>query len=336
MDRNDNWDRLEKAYNLLTQGAGAREKNAKEAIQKSYRNNITDEFFEPTLIEDDKGEISFVKEKDSLIFFNFREDRARQLTKAFVLPTFTKFKRQKYLPDLEFTCMIQYEENLPVKIVFPPEKVEHCLGEIISQHGLRQLRIAETEKYAHVTYFFNGGEEEPFPNEDRILIPSQSVSTYDKVPEMSASPITEEAIKALGAGKYSFILINYANPDMVGHTGNLKATISAIEVVDRCLGKLIPEVLKLGGTLFITADHGNAEEVTNPRTEEIDTEHSTFPVPFLYVTPNNQRQKGESQITEERNSVRGLLSDAAPTILSSMQIEIPPEMTGQNLLDILR
>ncbi|MDP1845967.1 MAG: 2,3-bisphosphoglycerate-independent phosphoglycerate mutase [Candidatus Moranbacteria bacterium] len=335
MDRNDNWDRLEKAYNLLTQGAGVREKNAKEAIQKSYRNNITDEFFEPTLIEDEKGEINFIEEKDSLIFFNFREDRARQLTKAFTLPTFTKFKRQKYLSDLDFTCMIQYEDNLPVRVAFPPEKVGNCLGKIISQQGLRQLRIAETEKYAHVTYFFNGGEEDPFPNEDRILIPSQSVSTYDKAPEMSAFPITEKVIRELGTGQYSFILMNYANPDMVGHTGNLKATISAIEVVDRCLGKLIPEVLKLGGTLFITADHGNAEEVTNPRTEEVDTEHSTFPVPFIRITPSNQRQKGESRITAERTNVRGILSDVAPTILSSMQIKIPPEMTGQDLLDIL-
>jgi 2,3-bisphosphoglycerate-independent phosphoglycerate mutase len=335
MDRNDNWDRTRKAYDLLTQGAGIREKNAEEAIQKSYQANITDEFIEPTIIEDDKGEINFVNEKDSLIFFNFREDRARQLTKVFVLPTFTKFERQKYLPDLEFICMTQYEDNLPVKIAFPPEKVERCLGEIISQQGLHQLRIAETEKYAHVTYFFNGGREEAFPNEERILIPSQSVSTYDKAPEMSAFSITEQAIRELGTGKYAFTLINYANPDMVGHTGNLKATISAIETVDRCLGKLIQEVLKLDGTLFVTADHGNAEEIINTRTEEIDTEHSTFPVPFWHITPNNQRHKSESQIIEGRNNVQGLLSDVAPTILSSMNIKIPPEMTGQNLLDIL-
>ena len=335
MDRNDNWDRIEKAYNLLSQGAGIRGKNAKEAIQKAYQVNITDEFFEPTMIEDEKGEINFVKEKDSLIYFNFREDRARQMTKAFVLPTFTKFNRQKYLPDLEFISMIQYEDNLPVKVAFPPEKAEHCLGEIISQQDLHQLRIAETEKYAHVTYFFNGGKEDPFPNEERALIPSQSVSTYDKAPEMSAFPITERAIKELGTGKYSFVLINYANPDMVGHTGNLKAAISAVEIVDRCLGKLIPEVLKLGGTLFITADHGNAEEIINHRTEEINTEHSIFPVPLWYVTPNNQRQKSESRIAGERNNVQGLLSDVAPTILSSMNIKIPPEMTGQNLLDVL-
>ncbi|MFA5926225.1 MAG: 2,3-bisphosphoglycerate-independent phosphoglycerate mutase [Parcubacteria group bacterium] len=336
MDRNDNWNRTEKAYNLLTQGIGKKEKSAKEAVQKSYKANITDEFIEPTAIEDEKGEINFVTEKDSLIFFNFREDRARQITKAFVLPSFSKFNRQKYLPDLEFICMVQYEDNLPVKVIFPPEKMDHCLGEIISREGLHQLRIAETEKYAHVTYFFNGGKEDPFPNEDHVLIPSQSVSTYDKAPEMSASSITEKAIQELGTGKYSFVLINYANPDMVGHTGNLKAAISAIETVDQCLGKLIPEVLKIGGTLFITADHGNAEEVTNPRTEEPDTEHSTFPVPFWYVSPDNQRQKGESEILEDTTNVRGFLSDVAPTILSLMKIKIPPEMTGQNLLEFLR
>ncbi len=336
MDRNDNWDRTEKAYNLLTQGTGEREKSATEAVRRSYKKNITDEFFEPTLIEDEKGEVNLVNEKDSLIFFNFREDRARQITKAFALPTFSKFERKKYLAGLEFICMIQYEDNLPVKIIFPPEIISNCLGKIISDVGLHQLRIAETEKYAHVTYFFNGGKEEPFPNEDRVLIPSQTVSTYDKTPEMSAFSITERVIKELGTGKYSFVLINYANPDMVGHTGKLKATISAIETVDQCLGKLIPEVIKMGGKLFITADHGNAEEVTNPRTEEPDTEHSIFPVPFWYVAPNNQRQKGESQILTDRTNVKGILSDVAPTILTSMNLEIPPEMTGQNLLEILK
>jgi 2,3-bisphosphoglycerate-independent phosphoglycerate mutase len=336
MDRNDNWDRVEKAYNLLSQGIGSRERDAKMAVQKAYQANTTDEFMEPIIIEDDKGEINFIKENDSLIFFNFREDRARQITKAFVLPTFTKFKRQKYLPDLEFVCMIQYEDNLPVKIAFPPEKVEHCLGEIISQQGLHQLRIAETEKYAHVTYFFNGGKEDPFPNEERILIPSQSVSTYDKAPEMSAFNITERVIKEIGKGKYTFVLINFANPDMVGHTGNLKATISAIETIDECLKKLIPQILKMGGQIFLTADHGNAEELINRRTEERDTEHSVFPVPLWYIAPNNQRQKSESEITNGKSNVSGILSDVAPTILNSINIKVPPDMTGQNLLDLLK
>jgi len=336
MDRNDNWDRTEKTYNLLTLGQGKKEKSAREAIRKSYNASITDEFVEPILIAESNGDPGIIKEKDSVIFFNFREDRARQLTKAFVLPTFTKFKREKYLSNLEFVCMTQYEDNLPVRVAFPPIELKNSLGEVISQAVWHQLRIAETEKYAHVTYFFNGGREEPFPNENRILVPSQSVSTYDKTPEMSAPAITEKVLKELGKGKYAFVLVNFANPDMVGHTGNMKATVSAIETIDECLGKIIPEVLKIGGNLFITADHGNAEEMTNLRTEEIDTEHSVSPVPLWFVAPKNQHQKSESEIMASKNNVRGILSDVAPTILSLMGLKIPPEMTGQNLLEILK
>lgn len=336
MDRNDNWNRTEKAYNLFVLGQGKKEKSALEAIQKSYSANITDEFVEPTLIDDGKGELGTIKEKDSVIFFNFREDRARQLTKAFVLPTFTKFKRENYLSDLEFVCLTQYEDSLPARVAFPPVGITNGLGEVVSRAGLHQLRIAETEKYAHVTYFFNGGREEPFPNEERILIPSQSVSTYDKMPEMSAPALTERIIKELGKGKYSFVLVNFANPDMVGHTGNMQAAISAIETVDVCLGKIVPQVLKMGGSLFITADHGNAEELANPRTEEPDTEHSVFPVPFWYVAPEKQRQRSESEIMGSKNNVRGILGDVAPTVLSAMNLRIPPEMTGQNLLEILK
>ncbi|OGI24987.1 MAG: phosphoglycerate mutase (2,3-diphosphoglycerate-independent) [Candidatus Moranbacteria bacterium RBG_13_45_13] len=336
MDRNDNWNRTEKVYDLLTLGEGKTEKNALETIKNSYQANITDEFIEPTAIADAEGKINTIDEKDSIIFFNFREDRARQLTKAFVLPTFLKFKRKKYLPDIDFACMTQYEENLPVRVAFPPIAVRNCLGEVISRAGLHQLRISETEKYAHVTYFFNGGEEDPFPNEERILVPSQTVSTYDKAPEMSALTITEKVIREIGKGKYSFVLVNFANPDMIGHTGNLPATISAIETIDECLGKLVPEILKLNGTIFITADHGNAEELTNPRTEEADTEHSAFPVPFWYINSQNQRRRTESEIMEGKNSVKGILADVAPTILASMNLKIPPEMTGQNLLEILK
>jgi 2,3-bisphosphoglycerate-independent phosphoglycerate mutase len=336
MDRNDNWNRTEKVYNLLVLGRGKKEKSALEAIQRSYESKITDEFIEPTLIDDGREEVGIIKDKDSVVFFNFREDRARQLTKAFVLPTFTKFKREKYLSELEFVCFTQYEENLPVRVAFPPIAITNSLGEVVSQAGLHQLRIAETEKYAHVTYFFNGGREESFPGEERILIPSQSVSTYDKMPEMSAPAITETILKELGKGKYSFVLVNFANPDMVGHTGNMKATISAIESVDFCLGKIIPQVLSLGGSLFITADHGNAEELINLRTEEPDTEHSVFPVPIWYISPSNQRQKSETEIMNGKSNVRGILADVAPTILSAMNLKIPPEMTGQNLLEILK
>jgi 2,3-bisphosphoglycerate-independent phosphoglycerate mutase len=336
MDRNDNWDRIQKAFELLALGKGKKEKSALEAIRNSYKSGITDEFVEPTLIDDGQSEPGIIQEKDSVIFFNFREDRMRQITKAFVLPTFSKFKREKYLSGTEFVSMTQYEENLPLRAAFPPIEIKKCLGEIVSEQKWNQLRIAETEKYAHVTYFFNGGREEPFPGEDRLLIPSQSVSTYDKAPEMSTETITEKTLKELGKGKYSFVLINFANADMVGHTGNLKAAISAIETVDECLGKIVPEVLKIGGKLFITADHGNAEELTNPRTEEIDTEHSLFPVPLWYIAPDNQRQRSESEIMENKTSVQGILSDVAPTILASMGLKIPPEMTGQNLLDILK
>lgn len=335
MDRNENWDRIRKVFDLLVFGEGKKEKNALQAIRNSYQSGITDEFVEPVLIEGKNGETEVIKEKDSVIFFNFREDRARQMTKAFVLPTFSKFERKKYLSDLEFVTMTQYEEALPVKVVFPPVVVKNCLGEIVSRAGLHQLRVAETEKYAHVTYFFNGGNEEPFQNEDRILVPSQTVSTYDKFPEMSAATITETVTKALGKGKYSFVLVNFANPDMVGHTGKLDATISAIESVDKCLGKIIPQVLKSDGSLFITADHGNAEELTNPKSEEADTEHSLFPVPIWYVTPKNQREKSESDILEGKTNARGILSDVAPTILASMKLGVPPDMNGQNLLEVL-
>jgi len=336
MDRNENWNRTEKAYQLLTEGIGQKEKDAQAALQKSYDQNITDEFVEPIVIDDENGVIHSIEEKDSVIFFNFREDRARQLTKSFALPTFSKFERKKYLSDIEFVTMTKYEDNLPVRVAFGPQEIKNCLGEVLSRENMRQLRIAETEKYAHVTYFFNGGREEPYPGEDRVLVPSQSVSTYDKAPEMSAYQITEKILRELGEGKYNFILVNFANADMVGHTGNLKAAISAIEVVDECLGKIIPEILRIGGHIFITADHGNAEEIINPRTEEIDTEHSTFPVPLWYLNPENQQQKSESEIIKSKNSTGGLLSDIAPTVLAVLNILPPSEMTGQNLLEVLK
>jgi len=335
MDRNDNWNRTEKAYDLLTSGTGSRQKSAQAALEASYKNNVTDEFVEPIAIEDENGNISSAGEKDSIIFFNFREDRARQITKAFTLPTFSKFERKKYLPDIEFVTMTKYEDNLPIRVAFGPQEIKNCLGEVLSHNKINQLRIAETEKYAHVTYFFNGGRETPFPGEDWMLIPSQSASTYDKVPEMSAYIIEEKILDELGTGKYGFTLVNFANADMVGHTGKLKPTIAAIEAVDGCLGKIIPEILKIGGHIFITADHGNAEETINPRTEETNTEHSTFPVPFWYLSPNNHRQKTESEILKVKNGIGGLLSDVAPTILAVMDITVPPEMTGQSLMEVL-
>ncbi|MDD3486864.1 MAG: 2,3-bisphosphoglycerate-independent phosphoglycerate mutase [Candidatus Moranbacteria bacterium] len=335
MDRNENWDRTEKAYDLITLAEGQKEKSAEEALQKSYKSGITDEFVEPTIIEDADGNTHSFGENDSVVFFNFREDRARQLTKAFSLSNFSGFRRKKTFSEIVFATMTQYEDGLPVKVAFGPQLIENCLGKVLSQHNLNQLRIAETEKYAHVTYFFNGGAEEPFPKEDRVLVPSQSVSTYDKAPEMSAFPITEKVLDDIKKGGHDFTLINYANADMVGHTGKLDAAIVAVESIDQCLEKLIPEILKIGGRILITADHGNAEEITNLRTGEADTEHSTFPVPCWYISSENHKQKSESEIVRSKNSVGGLLSDIAPTVLTLLNIPIPSEMTGQNLLEIL-
>ncbi len=335
MDRNNNWDRVEKAYRMITEGQGVKIKDPIEYLQQSYAKGITDEYIEPGVVEENGNSSSTIKDNDSVIFFNFREDRARELTKAFVLPGFDKFPRQKQL-KLEFVTMTEYEKDLPVSVAFPPEKINNGLGEILSQNNINQLRIAETEKYAHVTYFFNGGREEPWPGEDRILIPSPTVSRFDQSPEMSASRITEKIVEVLDKNKYSFILVNYANADMVGHTGNEEACVKAVESVDKSLSFLVPAVLKAGGCLIITADHGNVEEVKNLYTGEVDTEHSQNPVPLWYITPENHRDKKEEEITKEQNEIGGLLSDVAPTVLEILEIEKPQEMSGESLLPILK
>jgi 2,3-bisphosphoglycerate-independent phosphoglycerate mutase len=335
MDRNNNWDRVEKAYRMLTESKGERIKDPIEYLQQSYSKGITDEFIEPGVLEDNGNPPVAIKDNDSVIFFNFREDRAREITKAFVLPSFDKFRREKQL-KLEFVTMTEYEKDLPVNVAFLPELVQKGLGEILCQNNAKQLRIAETEKYAHVTYFFNGGKEQPWPGEDRILIPSPSVSRFDQSPEMSASKITEKIIEAIDQNKYGFILVNYANADMVGHTGNEEACVEAVESVDKSLSFLIPAVLKAGGCLLITADHGNVEEVKNLYTGEIDTEHSNNPVPLWFLAPDNHREKKENEITREQNEVGGLLSDVAPTVLELMNIEKPAEMSGESLVPILK
>ncbi len=336
MDRNNNWDRIEKAYRLITEGKGEHITDVPLYLEKSYKKDVTDEFIEAGVVVDENDQpIGNVREKDAIIFFNYREDRAREITKAFTLPGFQNFERPKF-PDIHFVTMTEYERDLPVSgVMFPPEKVLNCLGEIISEAGKKQLRIAETEKYAHVTYFFNGGKERAYPGEDRLLIPSPTVSKFDEVPEMSSGEITETLIHTVSEGKYDFILVNYANPDMVAHTGNEAATIEAVESIDRCLALLIPAVLRAGGALMITADHGNAEELTNSATGEMDTEHSTNPVPLWYITPDNHREKDASLMMREQNEVHGLLSDIAPTILDIMGIEKPIDMNGASLLPIL-
>lgn len=335
MDRNNNWERIGAAYAALTEGKGHQVTNIFEHMKQFYAKGITDEFIEPSVLVDSGTPITTIQDHDSVVFFNFREDRARELTKAFVLPGFEKFERPKRL-DIEFVTMTEYEKDLPVSVAFPPEEVKNSLGEVLSQNRKKQLRIAETEKYAHVTYFFNGGLEQAWPDEDRILIPSPTVAHFDEAPEMSAPQTTEKTIELIEKGSYDFILINYANPDMVGHTGNEEASIKAVEATDKSLSLLVPAVLKSGGAMLITADHGNVEEVKNLSTGEIDTEHSTNPIPIWFVTPDNHREKTASEMVREENQVEGLLSDVAPTVLDLMGIPKPPEMNGESLLPLLK
>ena len=334
MDRNNNWDRVEKAYRAMTEGLPGTEDLIAYA-EASYQKGITDEYLEPVMLTKDGKPVGAIQDGDSVIFFNDREDRAREITKAFSLPDFDGFPRPKKL-DIDFVAMTEYERNLPVHIAFAPEKVTNSLGEVLSKNGKVQLRIAETEKYAHVTYFFNGGKEKAFPGEDRILIPSPTVAHFDEVPEMSAPQVTEKLIEIIGKDEYDFILVNYANADMVGHTGNEEATIIACQATDKSLSILIPVILKHNGAVLITADHGNAEELKNLETGEIDTEHSVNPVPLWFITPDNHREKSTDEMVREQNEIRGLLSDVAPTILDLMGIKKPTEMNGTSLLKLFQ
>ena len=335
MDRDNHWDRTAKSYEAMARGLGERQESAEQAIAASYEKKIYDEEFMPTVITKAGEPIAKIEDGDAVIFFNYRPDRARQLTKAFVLPGFEKFKRGQYL-NIFFATFTEYEKNLPMAIVFPPEVFKNTLGEVLSRAGLKQLRIAETEKYAHVTYFFNGGRETKSLGEEQILVSSPAVSSYDLKPEMSALEITDQVFKAIEQDGYDFILINFANSDMVGHSGNLSATIKAVEIVDKCVGKIVKAVLARGGLLFITADHGNAEGLFNMQTGMIDKEHSANPVPFLII---GQEYEGKSLSLPEAPGgdlslvqPQGLLSDVAPTILKVMGLEKPPEMTGRSLI----
>lgn len=334
MDRNNNWDRIEKAYRMLTEGKGIQAEDPIKCLQDSYQTGVTDEYIEPSVICEDGKPVALIKENDSVIFFNFREDRARQLTEAFVLPDFDKFPRTKL--TLAFATLTEYEKGLPVLVAFPPQTVTGGLGEVLSKHKLTQLRIAETEKYAHVTYFFNGGKEQPWPGEERMLIPSPAVSRYDEAPEMSAAPLTEKLVAEIKTGKYDFILVNYANADMVGHTGNEAACKIAVQTIDKSLSIIIPAILQQGGCLFITADHGNVEEIKNYHTGQIDTEHSSNPVPLWFVTGTNHREKTPEEVVRQQAEVGGLLSDIAPTILELLNLPKSAEMNGESLLPILK
>lgn len=325
MDRDKRWERTEQAYNAIVLGEGAKADSAVKAVEASYILKETDEFVRPTVIIDSKGEpVGTVKEGDSIIFFNFRPDRARQLTKAFVDKDFEGFKRKKGYFRVYFVCMTRYDDEIrDVKVAYEPEIIKNTLGEIISRNKMKQLRIAETEKYAHVTYFFNGGEEKPFPGEDRILIPSPKVPTYDLKPEMSAYEVTETVIEKINNKEYDFIVLNYANPDMVGHTGNYEAAVKAVEFVDDCLNKVITAIDEQNGTAIIVSDHGNCEQMAYYETGEPYTAHSSNKVPFILVS----RKLKDCRLREG-----GILADIAPTILDIFAIEKPEEMTGSSLI----
>ena len=323
MDRDRRWDRVEKMYRVITEDDPTADGSAAQVLRESYKQEIGDEFVEPVRLAP-----GAVQAGDGVIFFNFRPDRARQLTHAFVSPNFSGFERQ-LIPDLAFATMTQYESDLPVQVLFTPQNLDNLLGQVVSEHGLKQLRLAETEKYAHVTYFFNGGHEQPYPDEDRVLIPSPAVATYDQAPEMSAVAVTEAAVEAINQQRYSLVVINYANPDMVGHTGNFDATVEALQTVDRCLGDLISAIVGVGGTALILADHGNAElmwdEQGNPWTA-----HTTNPVPFLLIEGEKRKIEGHGNDVKLRSD--GGLADVAPTLLEILHLPQPIEMTGRSLI----
>lgn len=337
MDRDNRWDRTQKAYNAIALGVSpVMAEDPAEAVNQSYAREVYDEEFIPTVITKKGAPVSTVKPGDAMIFFNFRPDRARQITKAFVLPSFDKFERA-YIDNLVFVTMGEYEKGLPVDVAYPPLQIKNCLSEVLSNAGLVQLHIAETEKYAHVTFFFNGTREDPFPNEDRAIIPSPHIASYDKQPEMSAYEITDRVIKEIKTDNYDVIIMNFANPDMVAHTGNFEATVKAVEVVDQCIGRIVQEVLKKNGVLLITADHGNTEEVSNLQTGEMDKEHSTNPIPLWIVGKQFEGQAGSAgDIPNGDLSLVppiGMIADVAPTLLKILGIEQPDEMTGTSLVD---
>jgi 2,3-bisphosphoglycerate-independent phosphoglycerate mutase len=324
MDRDKRWDRVHRAYEVMTTEGASESRSAVEVLQASYDAGVTDEFVIPTRIAP-----GAVASGDGLIFFNFRPDRARELTQAFVMPDFNGFERQLIEP-LTFASFTQYDPKLSsVMVAFEPQNLNNILGEVISKHGLRQLRTAETEKYAHVTYFFNGGLEQPFEGEEREMVQSPMVATYDEAPEMSAAEVTDVVVAALEKRIYSFVAVNYANPDMVGHTGMMDATVVAIETVDKCLGRLLAGVTKAGGTAIIIADHGNAElmfdEQGNPWTA-----HTTNPVPFILI--EGEGLKIPSHGTDVPLRADGCLADIAPTILELLRLPQPIEMTGHSMI----
>ncbi len=324
MDRDRRWDRVKKAYDVMSNNIDIDSRSPVEILQANYDGDITDEFIVPVRVAP-----GAIEPGDGVIFYNFRPDRARQLCYALTMPDFSGFDRELITP-LSFVTFTQYDAKLPVDVAFEPQNLNNILGEVIATRGLKQFRTAETEKYPHVTYFFNGGLEKPFEGEDRELIQSPMVATYDQAPAMSASAVTDAACKAIEKGIYSLVVINYANPDMVGHTGNLEAAVTAVEEVDRCLGRLLASINKMGGTALITADHGNAEYMSDEEGNPW-TAHTTNPVPFILVEGEGRKIKGHGNNVRLRDD--GRLADIAPTILEILEIPKPEEMTGRSLIE---
>ena len=320
MDRDKRWQRVQKCYDALVNGEGNKAGSSIKAIEDSYQKEVFDEFVEPTVICNGEEPVATIGKHDSVIFFNFRPDRAREITRALVDPEFDAFETKKDL-NLYFVCFTNYDETMPnVNIAFKKEPLKNTFGEYISKKGYTQLRIAETEKYAHVTFFFNGGEEKQYPGEDRILVPSPKVATYDLQPEMSAIEVTDKVVEAIESKKYDTIILNYANPDMVGHTGVLEAAIKAIETIDECVGRVVKAIEDVNGVLLITADHGNSEQMIDYATGEPHTAHTTNPVPLILVGKDAKLKEGR-------------LADLAPTMLDILGIEKPEEMTGESLIE---
>ena len=321
MDRDNNWNRVELAYNAMTLGEGVTSDNPVEAVANSYKDGVLDEFVKPTVILRDGKPTATISSGDSIIFYNFRPDRAREITRAFVDPEFNGFNRKKGFLKLTYICMTQYDKTIPnVQIAYKPESLDDTFGEYISKLGYKQLRIAETEKYAHVTFFFNGGVEKMYEGEDRALIPSPKVATYDLKPEMSAYEVTDELLKRIESDKYDVIILNYANCDMVGHTGVIEAAKAAVEAVDKCVGKIVNAIVSKGGAALITADHGNSEQMVDYSNGGAFTAHTTNVVPLIAI--------GIGDVTLKE----GRLADLAPTLLDIMREEKPEKMSGESLI----
>ena len=316
MDRDFAWDRVEKAYSAMVYGEGVMNSDPVKAMEESYANDVTDEFIVPTVVDKD----GMIKGGDSVVFFNFRPDRARQITRAFVDEKFDGFERRNGFFPVKFVCMTQYDETMPnVTVAFPPEELKMTMGEYLASKHMTQLRIAETQKYAHVTFFFNGGEEKTFDGEDRILIQSPDVPTFDLQPEMSAYPVCDAVVEKIKSGKYDVVILNFANCDMVGHTGVFEAAVKAVEAVDECVGRVVDAAVSMGGAVIITADHGNADKMIGDDGKPF-TPHSTNPVPFCVVGYDCKLKE------------TGRLADIAPTMLKILDLPQPPEMTGESMI----